>query len=201
MTPAQVERAGARPAIEEKLDPWGATPREVRLDHRLEGPALQMFSLDLGVEHHPEPVRRQAHPEVDVFDARVREALFVEAACGLEGISTDGAETGPERRSRAGTELVNVVVKQVPEVGDSSVAFGLGVVGAEDGYQARVGLERPPKAPEGVRMNLDVGVEEDEHLRLRTTGSFVAPGGRPESARFVHNDDLFWGVLGTKDRL
>jgi hypothetical protein len=131
----------------------------------------------------------------------VREALFVEAARGLESISADGAETGPERRRGAGTQLVDVVVKEVPEVGDATVALGLGVVGAEDGCHTSVGIERPPKTLERVRMNLDVGVEEDEHLRCGATCSFIARGGRAKSTRFVDDDDFFGSFLGAMNRL
>ena len=62
---------------------------------------------------------------------------------------------------------MDVVVQEVAKARDGVRRRGAVVVGAEDGVELRVALERLAQAAQRVGMDLDVGVDEDDDLAGR----------------------------------
>src|SRR5919197_539472 len=132
---AKVERVRAAPALEEELYPRKSAAREIRVDHRREGPALEVAALDERVEDDPRTAGREPQAELDVLDRRGRIALCIEAR---KRRAADRAEAGPERLRPAGALLVHVVVEEVAETRDERRVGRIVVVGAEERVELRV---------------------------------------------------------------
>ena len=177
VTPAQVEGGRPAPGLEQELDPGDSAPEEVGPDHLVERPALQMLSLDGRIENDVRARRGKPHPELDVLDRRFGESLLVEPADPLEGVPANRADPAPEGRRRPGRRLVDVVVEQVSEDGDDTLRVGAVVVGAEERREPWIGREGATDPAERVRVDLDVGVDEYEHVPGRVASASV-PGRR-----------------------
>src|SRR4029079_10316075 len=136
MPETEIERSGVALAPEHELSPGNATAAEIGPDHRGEGPALEMLSLDPWIEDDRVAAGMESGSQLDVLDRRRRISPLVESADLLERFGADRAKPRPERRCRPGCLSVHVVVEEVPE---SRYEVGLGgivVVGPEDGGDA-----------------------------------------------------------------
>src|SRR5687767_1504723 len=93
---------------------------EVRADHAAEGPALQVSSLDLGIE--PDPIAAVAQPvaELDVFDLRRSVAGMVEHSDFEKNRPSHRAAAGPEAVDVSALLLVHVVMQEVPVLRDET---------------------------------------------------------------------------------
>src|SRR5262249_15576026 len=144
---------------------------------------LEMRSLDVRIEHNPSSGGRKPHPEVDILeisDSRI-EPLY-----GVESLSADRAEPGPERRCLAPGLVMNVVMQEASERGHDPVVAGGVVVRREGRSESSVQVECRSDTREGVRVDLDVRVHEDEDVRTRLAYADV-----PSDARMA--------VLGVRD--
>ena len=97
-------------------------------------------------------------------------------------VAPDGAEPGPERRRGAGRAGVDVMVQEVAKARDELWGGRVLVVGAEDRVQPRIGVEALAQQAQRVRVDLDVGIDEDDDLALRARDPGVARGGGPAAA-------------------
>ena len=90
----------------------------------------------------PQPVA-----ELDVLDRRVAEAA-VEPAGVEKDRAPDRAAAAPERRGRFAAGLVDVVVQQVPVLRkEARIGRGI-VIGADDGVDAGMILQKLRHAPD-----------------------------------------------------
>ena len=89
----------------------------------------------------------EAHAEFDVF--HVMHRRFESAEIDKRG-SSHGAKPGPERRDRPGAAMVDVVVQEIAKAGDDTRICRIIVVGAEEGCELRISVERLTDAYEGV---------------------------------------------------
>jgi hypothetical protein len=189
------------PALDEQLHPGRASTKKIGAHHARERPALEMLSLDRRVENDPLAARSEAHPQFDVLDAWRGVALLIEATCGKKFVAPDRPQSGPERVHGSSTRLMDMVVEKVTEAGNQSVGTRIVVIGAEYRNELGVSLQRPAKPSECIRMDLDVGVEEDEHIGLGSMRAFVPRACRAQTSRLLHENDLLGWVVGTMDRV
>ncbi len=195
LAPPEVERGGRRAAVQEKCDPGGTPPEEIRAQHLRQRPALQVGALEQWVEQDPVAVGCEAHPELDVLDGGPREAQLVESASGKERLASHGSEARPERRRATRASLVYVVMEKVAEGGNGTVGLRSIVVRAEDRREPAILLERPADACEHIGMDLDVRVDEHEDIARGLSRAPVASARRPAVRRLTH-DDRFLGRIG-----
>jgi hypothetical protein len=90
--------------------------------------------------------------------------------------------------------LVDVVMKEIPEPADETGRGGDSVVGAEEASKAGVGVEPGHRSGEGVGVDGDVGVEEEDQGGLGGKCAGVPGGGRAELGRVP--DHAGAGLLG-----
>src|SRR5206468_6471750 len=121
---------------------------------------------DRRVEKDSPAVGHQAHPEIDVFDARLGEASLVEAAGREKHVAPESSEAAPEGAGAPLCPLMHVMVEQVPETRDQRFAFRLVVVGAEHADKIRIVSKDLTDPREDVGVDLDVRVDEHENLSL-----------------------------------
>ena len=130
--------------------------------------------------------------ELEVLDRRSTVELGVEAAGPEEDVAADQPAAGPEGPrgpdvvdERA--ELVDVVVQQVPEPADQARGGRSVVVGAEEAGEAGVDLEPGHGPGDGLGVDGDVGVEEEDHRALGGQGTEVPGRGRAELGGVVQD--------------
>ena len=140
-----------------------------------------MRALQRGVEDEPSPPG-EAAAELDVLDRRARVASRVEPVDLGERVGAHRPEAGPEAPGLARGALVHRVVEEVPEAGDETRRDDAVVVRAEHGDEVAVLGERGANPRERVRVDEDVGVEEDEDVPRRP-GRAVVPRGRRAGSR------------------
>ena len=85
---------------------------------------------------------------------------------------------------------MHVVVKEVAKARHGGRHGGLVVIAAEHRVEPGVALEDLAQAAQGVGMDLDVGIDEDDDLPRRPGNAGVAGGGRTGVARLRHDFDL-----------
>src|SRR5215218_4070204 len=100
--------------------PWHAAPEQVRLRHARQRPVLEVLAENRRIESHATSLRVEAHPELDVLHRGLWKPLFVKSAERQEDVTPDGTETSPEGRRGSGALLMDMMVEEVPEVGDHS---------------------------------------------------------------------------------
>ena len=199
-TPTEVERGRRRPLVEQQANPWDTTAQEIRSRHAPERPALEMFPLKCGIKDDAAARGDEAHAEIDVFHGGLGKAELVEPTKPEEAVSADRPEAGPERRRGTGALLMNVVVKEVAKVGDHPVGRRIVVVRAKDRVEIRVSLERPPDAHESVRVDFDIGVDEDKDIAMRLTGAEISGLTRAGGRWRFDDDQLLGGLDACLDR-
>ena len=91
------------------------------------------------------------------------------------------------------------VVEEVAEGGHRSLGRDGVVVGAEEGDELRVARERRADAGEGVTVDEDVRVDEDDELGRRSPHPGVASHGRAGAGRLGDDDDLVGRHVGRED--
>ena len=128
------------------------------------------------------------------------EAPLVESTGRKKDVASERAEAGPERARRARSQVVYVVVQQVPETRYETIASRIVVVRAEDPGQARTVCEGLPDLDESISMHLDVGIDEYENFRRRLRGTPIARSRWPKTRRPVNNDDFLRRLLRLADR-
>src|SRR5919198_3406066 len=188
--PAEIEMSRQPPRTKQERDPGHAPPREVAEQHRTKRPALEVRSLDGGLEANAAAVGSKAHPELDILDRRVPEGPRVETVDAKELAPSDRAESRPEGLHRATCLLVDVVVEEVAKPGDRSTGGRRLVVGADYGGGRRSGRERAADQGQRVAMDRDVGVDERKDLAAGAVGARVAGGGGTGVRRFGDHDQL-----------
>ena len=154
-----------------------------------------MAPADPRVEDEPRAVAPQPHAQLDVLDARPREAPASKPPAASK--ASRRTAPSPAQKVSAGPARVgvDVVVEQVAEARSEAGRRGLVVVGAEDRGQVGVGGETALDPGERVGMDLDVGVDEDDHVASTARGAGVAqlpPARRPRA--------LVWTIISSGGR-
>ena len=85
---------------------------------------------------------------------------------------------------------VDVMVEQVAKPRDRGGVGGLVVVAAEHGHQPRIDREGTTEALERVLVDLDVRVDERDHLGARIRGAAVARLRGPGAGRLIDHHEL-----------
>ena len=195
MPDAEIERCGVRLASEYKLRPGNAAVAKIRTDHRNESPTLEMLSLDPRLEQDRVAGGAKAGPELNVLDRRRRVPLLVESAQLLEDRGANRAQPRPECRCRPRRLRMDVMVEQVAKTRNEVGLGRIVIVGSKDSRQVRVVGESPPDAHEGVAMDSDIRVDEDEQLAHGSRRSPVPRTRGAETGRLRHDDNML-GRLG-----
>ncbi len=133
-----------------------------------------MLDLEVVIEQDPTPQAAQTIAQVDVFHAGERS---VEAAGGLENMAAHGPAAGPEGGRLPAPPAVDVAVHEVAVLGEEVGRLGGIVVAAEHRVEGRVLVEMAANALEGVGLDANVGVDEDEDLPGAGGGAGVACRG------------------------
>ena len=141
MAPAEIQSCRARMVFEYEPKPWHAAPEQISLRHARQRPILEVLSLNRWIEDDATSLCVEAHAELDVLHRGLREPLFVEPPKRQEDVTPDRAQPGPERRRSSSAFLVDVMVEEVPEIGDDALGTGIVIVGTEDRREARVVFE------------------------------------------------------------
>jgi hypothetical protein len=149
-----------------------------------------VLSLNRWIEDDATSLCVEAHPELDVLHRGLREPLFVETAKRQKDVTPDRAEPCPERRGSSSAFVMDVMVEEIPEIGDDAGGSGIVIVGAEDRGEARVVLEGAANPGECVAVHLDVRVDENEHIACRLPRAEVSSGCGTEVAGPVDDDEL-----------
>ena len=115
----------------------------------------------------------QPSSELDVLD---RGALVAgaEAAHLLEHRAANGTAAAPEGCRLLAAVLVDEMVEQVLVLRQHVDGRGFRVVGAEDGVQIRILVERVVQRLEGVGANADVGIDEEQILSAGVLGAAIS---------------------------
>ena len=125
----------------------------------------------------------------------MRKSFLVETTQLEEDVATDSSEPGPKGRGDPGVLLMDVMMKQVSEVGDDATFTRIVVVGAENGRKAGIAIEGAPDPGESVLVDLDVGIDEDENVALGSPRAEIPRARRTESGGLVDDDQLLGGGL------
>ncbi len=160
--PPEVERRRRRAKFEEQLHPRRAASKKIGAHDASECPALEVLSLNRGIEHNPLALHSEAPPEFDVLNARVREAMLVKTADAKEFLAPDGSQTGPKRRGRSGGRVVDMMVKEIAEVRNKPAGMRIVVIRSEAALSS--GGEGSANPPKGISMDYDVRIDEDEDV-------------------------------------
>lgn len=190
MTPAQVESVRVGTPLEHEPHPGNAPAEQVCPHHAAERPRLEVLALDSRIEDHRPPVRMKATAELYVLHRRAVEALLVEAPELEEDVPTNCSQSSPEGRGRSSRSVMDVMVKEVTEVGYETPAAGIVVIRAEDRHETGVEIEGIPDSGKYVSMHLDVGIDEYEHFTSRPLRTDVACSRGAESCRLLDEDEL-----------
>ena len=142
----------------------------------------------------------EAATQVDVLDRRVGIALLIEASRRRERRTPHRPEPGPEGVGRPRARLVHVVVQEVAEDRHGAACARHVVVGAEDRVELRARREYLTDLRERARVDLDVGVDEHEHLAGRARRTCVAGSCGGQGPRRLDDDDLVRRVVRRVDR-
>lgn len=190
VTPTEIQRRRARLVTQEKDDPRNPPGGEVGPKHAHQRPLLEVSPLDGRVELDATAGIGETHAEIDVFDRRSRKPLLVETAARFEGISPHRAESGPEGCRRPRPLVMDVVVEEVAKGRDQTGASGLVVVRAEHRDELRVASEVGTNTTEGIDVNGNIRIDENEDVAARPLSTEISRPGRAKGGRLVDNDQL-----------
>ena len=160
-----------------------------------------MFSLNRRVEKDVGTRGRESHTELNVLDRRLREPLLIESANPLERVPSHRADPTPEGRGGSGRRVVDMMVEQISEDRNDTLCFRAVVIGSEERREPGIGRERVTDAAECIRVDLDVRIDEHEHVTGRAASARVAGGGRTGSICLSDDDDLVGTVGSNPNRL
>ena len=110
MFPAEVERAGSRAVLDNQPQPGHTALEQIGFEHGAELPFLEVLPLNCGVEAQLGSASVEAHSKLDVLHGGMRKSLLVEAANAQECVSTNRPEPCPERRRRACSTVMDMVM-------------------------------------------------------------------------------------------
>lgn len=96
---------------------------------------------------------------------------------------------------------MDVVVKKVAEARNQTGAGGLVVVGAEHGDELRVGGEVGTNTSEGIAVNGDIRIDEDEHVAVRPLSAEVSSLRRAERGRLLDDNQLVRHIARASNRV
>ena len=200
VSPAAVERGGDPPRAELERHPRRPSAGDVRPQHRAERPPLEVGALDRRIEPEPASGHRQPVTQLDVLDRRVGVPGAVEAADLQEVCSAHGPEPAPERLAGPAAVWCTWWWSRLRNIETVPRAVGRVVVGAVQRRELRVVREGRPDPTEGVRVHLDVGIDEDEHVPGCPAGAGVAGIRCGEGGGSVDDDDLVGGIRRRRQR-
>jgi hypothetical protein len=149
-----------------------------------------MLPLNCRVEDNSPAVRDETHPEIDVFDGRLGESDLIKPAKREEDLSADCPEAGPKGCRGTGTPLMNVVVKEVPEIGNHAGRRRIVVIGSEDCGEIRVEVECTTDSQKRIRVDFDIRVDEYEDIAACLTGADISGLTGAGGYRCFDNDQL-----------
>jgi hypothetical protein len=95
---------------------------------------------------------------------------------------------------------MDVVVEEVAKARDQTGASGLVVVRAEHRDELRVGGEVATNTTEGIGVNGDIRIDENEDVAARSLSAEVSRPGRAKGGRLVDDDQLVRNVSRAFDR-
>ncbi len=156
-----------------------------------------MLSLNIRVEEDVGPRGGEPHPQLDVLDRGLREPLLVESTHSLERVPSNGSDPTPECGRGSSCGLVDVVMEQISEDRDDTFRFRTVVIGAEERREPRIGRECATDPAERIRVDLDVGVDEHEHVPRRVESAGVPGRGWTRPIGLSNDDDLL-RTVGSK---
>ncbi len=138
-----------------------------------------MGRQDVASQHNTVAGPGEAIPQLDVFNGRAGISVRVEPAVLEKEGAAHGTATRPEGvhspNSRVESSLlVHEMVEQVAVSADDAASGWRIVVRTEERSQRRVAVEPGCSPSQGVGMDCDVGVEEEQERRLRGVGPEVA---------------------------
>ncbi len=182
LTRADVQVALGDFRAEHQEHPGYAPLEQVGPKHRSQSPSLQVGRLDVTHQGDPMPGPSESVSQLDILDGGSSIEAGVEAAEVEEDLPTDRATAGPEGVGGAGVVvegalLVNIVVQEVAELAHQSWRGRMVVVRAEQGGQAGIGVEAPEGLAQGVGVDDDVGVEEEDDRGRGHQGPGIAGRG------------------------
>jgi len=93
-----------------------------------------------------------------------------------------------------------MMVEQVSKRGDDAWSRRRVVVRPKERSETLVLSKGTPDPAKRVRMNLYVGVDEDEHIRRCLPHPTIARRSWPKAGRLVYDDDLFGALRRVLDR-
>ena len=136
---------------------------------------------------------RQAIAELDVLDRWPGVESGIEAAKIEKDLAADHSATRPERVHWAGIAvecalLVHEVMQQVAELAHNVSCRRVVVVGTEQGGEAWVGDKTCHAAAQGIGMDRDVRVQEENERRLGKLSPAVARGRGTKRTLVPGND-------------
>ena len=95
---------------------------------------------------------------------------------------------------------MDVVVEKVAEARNQTGASGLVVVGAEHGNELRVSGEVRTNTSEGIGVNSNICIDENEDVAVRPFSAEVSSLRRAERGRLLDDNHLVWHIARALNR-
>jgi hypothetical protein len=155
---------------------------EVCAEHGSDGPAFSVFAEDITRQDCVMAGVEQAIPEFNIFNGGFFVSPVIETAEFQEDVTADEPAAGPESLCLSGilvkiARLMDVMVEQVSELADEAwVSWGV-VIGAKQGVDQRITMDMIEGIGDGVGLDSDIGIEEEDPLAASFVASKVSGGG------------------------
>jgi hypothetical protein len=121
-------------------------------------------ALDAGVQENLVACGGDPSAQLDVFDRRPMIAIRIEASVPDKDVTAHGSAARPKGRDRPGRLAMREVVQQVSVLREEPRLTRGIVIGPYDGRQVRGLREVPQESLNGIVMDADVRINENDNL-------------------------------------